>query len=383
MKAIIRGVIFASCTLFLFASGDRAFAQSKSVDAEGEAAIVNNDVPSAKQEAVARAKWAAIEKAVGVQVKAQSFVQNFVLVEDAMKTEVKGAVKDYTIVSQEKKADIYWVQIRARVEPTRAQQAVSALALNNSIAVFIPAKKPKAGRGDEEYEETNVLSETLIGKLRSQDYTVVDIAPTSAVDAAEIEKAAKGGHTLTLRTLMYKFLSNLLIVGKIDYNISTKKGEDIGYGISMPFNNVAVKLTYRLLAKNNQTGKTEVLDAGFEQGKGLANSVEDAATEALKDLAEKITPKIMEKVAKFMQGNTKKITVKVAGVKDLDTNMDVKGILQNIVWVTGVDDKEMGEFIVSYPENTLYLANSIKQKGNFKIVNFSPYSISLEYQKDK
>jgi len=70
-------------------------------------------------------------------------------------------------------------------------------------------------------------------------------------------------------------------------------------------------------------------------------------------------------------------------VKDLDTNMDIKGTLQNIVWVTGVDDKEMGEFIVSYPENTLYLANSIKQKGNFKILNFSPYSISLEYQKDK
>lgn len=381
MKAIIRGVIFASCALLLLAIGDMAFAQGKSVDAEGEAAIVNNDVPSARQEAVARAKWAAIEKAVGVQVKAQSFVQNFTLVEDVMKTEVTGAVKDYTIVAQDRKGDLYWVQIRARVEPTRAQQAVSALALNNSIAVFIPAKKPKAGGGEEEYEETNVLSETLIGKLRSQDYTVVDIAPTNAVDAAEIEKAAKGGQTLTLRTLMYKFLSNLLIVGKIDYNISTKKGEDIGYGLSMPFNNVAVKLTYRLLAKNNQTGKTEVLDAGFEQGKGLANSVEDAATEGLKDLAEKIAPKILEKVAKFMQGNTKKISVKVAGVKDLDTSMEVKSILQNIVWVTGVDDKEMGEFIVSYPENTLYLANSIKQKGNFKIANFTPYSISLEYEK--
>jgi len=382
MRAIFRGVLALICVLGFFAGVDQALAQGKSVDAEGEAAIVNNDVPSAKQEAVARAKWSAIEQAVGVQVKAQSFVQNFTLVDDAMKTEVTGAVRDYRITSEEKRQDLYWVRIRARVEPTRAQQAVSALALNNSIAVFIPAKKPKA-KGRDEYDETNILSETLIGKLKAQDYTVVDIAPTNAADAAEIERAARGGQTLTLRSLMYKFLSNLLIIGKIDYNISTKKGEDIGYGISMPFNNVAVKLTYRMLAKNNQTGKTEILDAGFEQGKGLANSVEDAASEALKDLAEKITPKILDKVGKFLQGNVKKINVKVAGVSSLEANSDVKQILQNIVWVTGVDEKEMGEFIVSYPENPLYLANSIKQKGNFKIVNFSTYSISLEYEKEK
>jgi hypothetical protein len=382
MRAIFRGVLVLLCVLGFFAGSDQVLAQGKNVDAEGEAAIVNNDVPSAKQEAVARAKWSAIEQAVGVQVKAQSFVQNFTLVDDAMKTEVTGAIRDYKITSEEKRQDLYWVRIRARVEPTKAQQAVSALALNNSIAVFIPAKKPKAG-GSDEYDETNILSETLIGKLKAQDYTVVDIAPTNAIDAAEIERAAKGGQTMTLRSLMYKFLSNLLIIGKIDYTISTKKGEDIGYGISMPFNNVTVKLTYRMVAKNNKTGQTEVLTAGYEQGKGLANNVEDAASEALKDLAEKITPKLLDKSAQFMQGNVKKIGVKVAGVKDLETNMDVKQVLQNIVWVTGVDEKEMGEFVVSYPENTLYLANSIKQKGNFKIVNFSNYSITLEYQKEK
>ena len=56
-------------------------------------------------------------------------------------------------------------------------------------------------------------------------------------------------------------------------------------------------------------------------------------------------------------------------------------MLQSIVWVSEVEEKQMGDFIVSYPENTLYLANSIKQKGNFKVVNFSPYSLLLDYQK--
>jgi len=47
--------------------------------ATGEAAIINGDVPSARLEAIARAKWAAIEQAVGVQVKSQSLVQNAML----------------------------------------------------------------------------------------------------------------------------------------------------------------------------------------------------------------------------------------------------------------------------------------------------------------
>jgi len=319
---------------------------------------------------------------VGVDVKAGSFVSNFALVEDVMKTQVGGAVKKFTVLSQDEKKDVLTVRINACVEPKKAQEAIaSELALNNGIAVFIPARKPRAEQGGSVYEETNILSENLIGRLTEQNYKVVDVAPTQTLDATEIEKAVKSGSTLTVRSMFYKFLSNVIIIGKTDYTISTKKGEDIGYGLSMPFNNVTVRLTYRMVARNNKTGAMEILTAGTEQGKGIRNNVEDAAAEALKDVAEKITPKLLDKVAHYIQGNVKKIRLKINGVGDLDTNMEIKGILQNIVWVSEVEEKEMGEFIVSYPENSVYLANSIKQKGNFTITNFTPYSLTINYQK--
>ena len=370
-------ILISILICFLTATDGRC--QQKCVNAEGEAAIVNNDIPSAKTEAIARAKWAAIEQTVGTEVKAQSFVQNFTLVEDVIKTQVGGVVKSYKVLDQGRKEDLVTVKITACVEPAKAREAVSSLALNNSLAVFIPARKP--GKHGDEFEETNILSETLIGKLTDQNYKVIDVAPTHALDALEIEKAVKSGSTLAVRSLMYKFLSNIIIIGKVDYTISTKKGEDIGYGISMPFNNVTVRLTYRIVAKNNKTGSMEILTADTAQGKGLANNVEDAAAEALKDLAEKLTPKILDKVASYIQGNVKQVSIKVNGVTDLDTNMEIKNILQNIVWVTGVEDKKMGEFIVSYPENTVYLANSIKQKGPFNINQFTPYSITITYRK--
>jgi hypothetical protein len=353
-----------------------ACAQVKCVDTEGEAAIVNSDAPSAKMEAVARAKWAAIEKVIGVEVKAQSFVQNMTLFDDAVKSEARGIIKSYRLLSATSKDDIITVKINACVEPAKAREAVSNFALNNSIAVFIPAKKPKSN----DYEETNIISETLIGKLKGQDYTVVDIAPTQAADAAEIENAAKTGNILRLRSLFYKFLSNLLIIGKVEYNISTKKGENIGYGLSMPFNNVTVRLNYRIVARNAKTGNTEILWSDSVQGKGLANSVTDAAAEGMKDLAEKLAPTVLERVAAYIQGNVKKITLNIKG-SDFENTTVIKGLLQNIAWVTGVEEKSVNQFIISYSENSIYLANSIKQKGNFKIINFSPYTIDLEYQR--
>ena len=210
---------------------------------------------------------------------------------------------------------------------------------------------------------------------------MTDIAPSSAVDAAAIDRAAKTGNTMTLRSVMYKFLSNVLIIGKIDPNISVRKGEEIGYGLKMPFANVTVRMTYRIVARNSKTGNMDILAAGTAEGKGLANSAEDAAAVGLKDLVEKLTPGILDKMAQYIQTNMKKVRIKVNGVTDLDTNMEVKNILQNIVWVSGVEETQMGEYTVGYPENSVYLANSIKQKGRFTVENFTPYSITFKYEK--
>ncbi|MDQ5988168.1 MAG: hypothetical protein CSYNP_03924 [Syntrophus sp. SKADARSKE-3] len=379
MPRIIIVVLLIGVSAFMVSP---CLSQTKCVDAEGEAVIVNNDLPSARLEATARAKWQAIEKTVGVDVKAGSLVSNFALVEDIIKTQVGGSVKSFTKKGERRKDGSLILSINACVEPQKAQEAIaSELSLNNGVAVFIPARRPTASGARVTYEETNILSENLIGKLLDQNYKVVDVAPTRAVDAAEIENAVRSGSTLAVRSMMYKFLSNIIIIGKTDYTVSTRKGEDIGYGLSMPFNNVTVRLTYRITARNNKTGQMEILDARTEQGKGLKNNVEDAAAEALQDVAEKIYPKILDKIAQYVRGNAKQIRIKVNGVNDLDTNMEVKGMLQNTVWVTGVEDKSMGEFTVGYPENTLYLANSIQQKGPFRVVNFSTYSLTLTYNK--
>lgn len=375
-------------TLFLFISlllVSGAFGQVKCIDSEGEAVIVNNDTPSAKTEAIARAKWSAIEEAVGVEVKAQSVVQNMAMVDDAVSKQIRGVVSSHKVLREENRKDIFWVKINACIEPAKAQDALMSLALNNSIAVFIPARKPKVIsehrsylHTTDEYEETNVLSEKLIGKLIEHGYQVVDVAPTYAIDAADIERAMKSGNYMTLRSLMYKFLSNVLLIGKIDYTVSTKKRENVGYGISMPFHNVTVRLTYRLITRD-KSGKNIILATGTEEAKGLAISVEDATEKGIQSLEEKITPTILNALAKHTKSSSKKITLSVKDISDINTNLQIKETLQNTAWVTSVEEKSLGEFLVGYPENVVYLINSLVQK-NFRLTNFTNYSVTMEYR---
>lgn len=384
-KFIFSSLFLLICLMLPFLSE----AEVKCVDAEGEAVILNNDIPSSKTEATARAKWAAIEQTVGVEVKAQSIVQNFALVDDAISKNIRGTIQRYKVLDEENRKDTFWVRINACIEPTKAREAVSSLAMNNSIAVFIPARKPKViseydtGQSSylhttDEYEETNILSEKLIGKLIEQGYQVVDVAPTHAIDAADIERALKSGNYMTVRSLMYKFLSNVLLIGKIDYTISTKKGEDVGYGISMPFHNVTVRLTYRLITRD-KSGENVILQAGAEEAKGLAISVGDATEKGIKELSEKITPVFLDALARNIKGSSKKITLSVKGISDISTNFQVKEILQNTAWVTSVEEKGLGEFLVGYPENVVYLINSLVQK-NFRLANFTNYSVAMEYR---
>lgn len=378
--------------LLIFSFGN-VFGQVRCEISEGEAIINKNDTVSAKAEAIARAKWNAIENVVGVEVKAQSVVQNMALVDDAVSKEIRGVVQSYKVLNEEKKDDVYKVKINACVETKKAQNALSNLAINNSIAVFIPARKPRLvsereniSKGKkhyemetkEEFEESNILTEKLIGELTSQGFTVVDVAPKEIIDASKIEESIKSGNYLSLKSMIYRLLTNVLIIGKIDYTISSKKGQDAGYGVSMPFNNVTVRLQYRIVTREPNNDKMLILASGTEEARGLAPNVEDATAKAMNSLAEKIMPQIIDKLREFIKNSARKVNVKITNITELNQNFEIKDKIQNVAWVLDVKEKEIGEFIVTYSENPIYLANSLVQKG-FELIKYSSGRIELKY----
>ena len=392
--------LWLAAALWLLACSSSVGAETRCVETAGSAAVIGNDVASARTEAAARAKWSAIEQAVGVEVRSQTLVQNSMLLDDLVSQKAKGTISSFKILSEQQEGGLYNMTLNSCVEPAKAAETLASLALNQSVAVFVPARKPhevlesrtsavNAGvrssqstvKSSDEQDETNIFSETLIGKLVDQGFTVTDIAPTQAADAEAVEKAMKSGNFLTVRSLIGKFLSNLLLIGKVDYTVSQRKGDDIGYDLEMPFNKVTVRLSYRLLSREPESGKMLILGAGTSEAVGTAPSVEDAAAKGLETLSDKVIPGLLDKFAKHVKGSTRKVSIKVEGLDQVATAIDLRQLLAGVTWVSDVEAVGLDEFLISYPENSIYLANSLSRHPKLKVVEYSPYQIRLSYRK--
>ena len=68
---------------------------------------------------------------MGVEVKAQSVVQNMTLVDDAISKQIRGVISNFKELAKETRGKIPLGQDKCVVEPLKARDAVSSLALNN------------------------------------------------------------------------------------------------------------------------------------------------------------------------------------------------------------------------------------------------------------
>lgn len=146
----------------------------------------------------------------------------------------------------------------------------------------------------------------------------------------------------------------------------------------MPFNKVTARLSWRLLTRDGR-GELVILGAGTEEAAGLANAAEDAQAAAMKNLSEKFVPVIMDKVNKRIKDLANKVTVKFDGIKTPEQTFAAKEMLQKLTWVSDVTEIGIGEFHVTFPENPLYLANGLSQRG-YRITAYSREIIKVRYQ---
>ncbi|MEF3255429.1 MAG: flagellar assembly protein T N-terminal domain-containing protein [Deferribacterales bacterium] len=358
---------------FVMALPILSFSANKTVTATGEANIVNGDIASAKFQALARAKWAALEAAAGVQVKVETIVQNATLVDEAIKSEVKGFVENYKILDEGKDKDIYWVKISATISPAEAAKVVSIFAKNTSVAVYIPVIFP-----DRKVDDTTALSEKVINELANQGFDVVDIASMgNKYSLTEIDNALRSNNFGAFRNISYQFLSGAILIGKVDTTLSAHQGKNIGYGVSLPFNVVTGRLTYRLIGDKN--GQKVIVASGYVSGRGQGPTPEDATHNMLENLASNVSNELISVVTEKIKGaNKRTVEVILAGNTDLNKLLELKNDLQYISWVLSTTDKGIDKVLVEYPEKTIYLANAIKNLGKYELKKFDTYRILIE-----
>lgn len=361
--------------MLMIAAATPACAKPVCVETEGEGALVRGDLPSAKMEALSRAKWSAVEQVAGVELKSRTLVADSALLEDLISSQARGVVTSLQVINEQQGSETVRVRVRACVEPSQAREAVSPLALHSTVAVFVPTRKLSSGKGGSS-DDSGPFTEAINNALIQRGFTVKDLAEGSgSLRAADLDRAMKSDNVLALRSLAYRFKSNTILIGRIEPTLSTSKGDDVGYGISMPFNKVTVRLTYRLLTRDGK-GNLTMLAAGTDEAVGLAPHAEDARNTALKNLAEKTVPVLMDKINLRMKELAHKVSITVAGINTPEETFAVRDQLQQITWVSDIEDEGIGRFRVTFPENPLYLANGLTQKG-FRIISFSQDAIKI------
>ena len=340
----------------------------------GEASVIGGDRSGAKVEATARAKWDAIEKALGVTTSVKTILHNFALLDEVIKNEVGGFIRDVKVLSVDNFQDMVRVKVKGCVYPKEAEKALSLISSDTSFSVMIVTKNP----GSVVLDEMNPVTTELVNILNQQGFKVYDFAGNPNINPYDIENIIAQRRFIALRAYMSRVLSGAMIVGKVELVPSTQMGQDIGYGIKSSFNVVTARLNYYLLTRDNQG--LRIVASGSVSALGRALNQRDAEYKAMEALAKRVGADIMGKIEKYRASKSKLVTVTVKGVRSTKTNFRIKEKLQRVPWVESVEDAGLGKFRVKYLENTVYLANAVERIPELRLISFNATEVVAKYR---
>jgi hypothetical protein len=339
---------------------------------EGQAAIRDGQVATARELAIKQAQWDAVASKLGVVLKAETLNVNFRLAEDVILTRVQGAVRSSRVIAEERRGPLYWVRVEAVIDRQAAEEKAAELIRNTSVVVMLPATF------EGKTLTQNVLSELLIQRLIDGKYTVIDeTAAGQHLEAAEFQSLMTGS-PLALRSVALKFLSNMAVTGKIDGTVTIKPGDDIPFVGKATDYGVRATVNYRVLSlapSGAQSGK--LIASGSVSAMGLGTSSGAAFENAVRALGNPASQDIFTKYEKFFDETRQSITIRVVGNIDVPTHARIKETLGQVPWLTSMTDQGLGQFLVDYREKPVYLVYSLDNNPRFSVQSFTPTLIEL------
>ncbi len=128
-RFIMKNIYIIPCALLiLFAcvTISRPADTDDTITGKGEALIINNDIPSAKKQALQEAFRNLVRKGVGSYIKGKTQLRNAQVITSNIIEESEGYVSQYKIVSEKQKDNIYTVVIQGKVSKEKIDQAFSS-----------------------------------------------------------------------------------------------------------------------------------------------------------------------------------------------------------------------------------------------------------------
>jgi len=292
-------------------------ATEREVTANGEAAVLDNDVAAAKERATDAALRNAVEQTVGTLVQSESLAENNVLLNDTVYTQARGFVKNFSVTGVKNEGNAVTVTVKASVVEDKVEDALVGagvlLARLGKPRVVVLVSEQNIGDSQAGLNigpvstELGVTENTIMEKLRETGFSFVD--PQALTGKIKVENAValvNGNQPNAIRELADASGADVIIVGKA---VSKDQGTIMG----TQMHSGQANLTLRVF----NSGNGAILANSTCQGAEAHVDTTTAGTKALKKAAEKCVKELSAQLLKEWQKavfGAKTVAMKVRGV---------------------------------------------------------------------
>ena len=322
--------IFLLCTMI--SAGSAIAQETKSVVAEGVAAIQDNARDIARDAAIEDAQKRAVEQAIGILIDSQTQVENYQLISDNILSQTKGYIKRYNVASETVDSGLLRVRINAEVALGKLTEDLTGIGIllgrMHMPRTMIMIAEQNIGHdwnawwwGHSEQTDMGVVENEFIDVFTQKGFEFIDHA-TAAKDIKVT--AAYKIQDLTAaqaRTLGNQADAEIVIVGKA---LSKLYGE-VGGGMKSVQADLSVK------AVRTDTG--QIIAAVTTHGAGVHITPETAGITAMRKAASEAAEELMGKILVVYAketGGTRPVNITVTGLNKTQF-VKFKDVLRNQV----------------------------------------------------
>lgn len=284
----MRNAIMVLLLLLSFYAGPVA---ALTVDVEGEAVVIDGNVPAAREAAKKQLYRNAIESAIGARVDGITEMKDFQVVRDRVFSSSKGLVRGVTVLKEWRIDDVLHIKGRCEVEERSLDGILGPAvvdALGNPRVVVLV---------DERIGEDRPFLSASEGQVEAAfhkaGYLMFDKSQLDSIAAKKVEAARLGGDEAALADLARNFDADVLLLGKgqsSSFTVQKISGQTV-YG---------VRTLFKLKAVIAQTGQSLAVEVPEIRTKGL--SERDGAVKGLKEAADKASSSLINEVAYALTG---------------------------------------------------------------------------------
>ncbi len=351
-----------------------------SVTVCGEATIFSGDVPAAREEALVDAQRNAVEQVLGVEIKSQTAIQDFMLADDTILSMISGHVKDSKIISEKQEHEFLVLEVECSVVKELSDEEAQKLMRNFSCVVgFTTEIDGKIVDRDER------IANKLISDLVKADFDVRDISQLMSNEGfkAQFLKATKGQNVGAARWIGRKMLSNIVIVGNAKLQLKEKK-EVIGF--AGPVGVYVYECWMDARAIEAESGQIIAQYAAPLEGvKGTGNNEDKAITDALVKAEKEFNKDLISQLTAYGGRKSRPITVLIEGIPAYNDFLTVKQYLTNIrfrdseVSDLGFEKGKTSTFRFDYSEKMNLIALKMEHLPNLTVLERTENKVTCRF----